>query len=115
PGEQLSESVHGDGEQILSTPWPSILALRPIDLDATMVATALDDLSRVVAGDDDRAARELLLEAASVARRGDEHLDRDGDSSTPGRQVSRRSGPPPARSARQSSLRTRSRDRAAPP
>jgi len=113
PGEQLSESVHGDGEQILSTPWPAILALRPIALDATSVAVALDDLSRVVAGDDDRAARELLLEAASVARRGDQQLDGNGES--PRRQVSRRSGPPSSRSARQSSMRTRSRDRAAPP
>lgn len=69
PGEQLSESVHGDGEEILKTAWPSILALRPIDLEPATVEAVLDDLSRLLASDDDLGARERLLEAAVVARR----------------------------------------------
>jgi hypothetical protein len=69
--------VHGDGEEILKTAWPSILALRPIDLDLATVEALLDDLSRLLGSDDDGGARERLLEAAAVARR---------NAATPGRQ-----------------------------
>jgi FlaA1/EpsC-like NDP-sugar epimerase len=94
PGEQLSESVHGDGEAILRTAWPSILALRPISTDPATVERDLDDLVGIVASDDDRRAKERLLEAASVARRGAWHTDRDDDSSKPGRPVSPRPSQP---------------------
>jgi FlaA1/EpsC-like NDP-sugar epimerase len=69
PGEQLRESVHGAGEEVLETPWPSILALRPISLDPAIVERVLDDLGGIVASDDDQGARERLLEATAVARR----------------------------------------------
>jgi FlaA1/EpsC-like NDP-sugar epimerase len=68
PGEQLSESVHGQGEEIADTAWPSILALRPITLDPETVEYVLDDLSRFVAGEDDAGARAKLLDAAATAR-----------------------------------------------
>jgi FlaA1/EpsC-like NDP-sugar epimerase len=69
PGERLTESVYGDGEEILKTAWPSILALRPISLEPAAVEEVLDDLSGTLASDDDRATKERLLEAAAVARR----------------------------------------------
>jgi FlaA1/EpsC-like NDP-sugar epimerase len=69
PGERLTESVHGDGEEILKTAWPSILALRPIGLEPAMVEEVLDDLSGTLAADDDRSTKQRLLEAAAVARR----------------------------------------------
>jgi FlaA1/EpsC-like NDP-sugar epimerase len=69
PGERLTESVHGDGEEILKTAWPSILALRPISLEPAMVGEVLDDLSGTLATDDDRATKQRLLDAAAVARR----------------------------------------------
>jgi FlaA1/EpsC-like NDP-sugar epimerase len=93
PGEQLSESVHGEGEEILQTVWPSILALRPISLDRATIDRILDDLRRCVAGDDGGAARERLLGAASVARRDASHSARGDVSSKPGRAVSRRPSP----------------------
>jgi FlaA1/EpsC-like NDP-sugar epimerase len=115
PGEQLSESVHGEGEQIQKTAWPSILALGPVALDAVTVDAALDDLSRFVAGEDDGAARERLLEVASVARRGPRDLYGDSASSPSGQLVNRRPSPPSSRAPRRGSLRTRSPDLAAPP
>jgi FlaA1/EpsC-like NDP-sugar epimerase len=93
PGEQLSESVHGGGEEILKTAWPSILALRPIRLDPETVERDLDDLGGIVAGDDDRRAKERLLEATSVARRDAGHRDRADDPSKPGPRVSRSTSP----------------------
>jgi FlaA1/EpsC-like NDP-sugar epimerase len=93
PGEQLSESVHGGGEEILKTAWPSILALRPISLDPETVEGDLDDLGGIVAGDDDRRAKERLLEATSVARRDAWHPDRPDDPSKPGPRVSRSTSP----------------------
>jgi O-antigen biosynthesis protein WbqV len=91
PGEQLSESVHGDGEEILKTAWPSILALRPISLDPATVEHVLDDLGAIVASEDDRRARERLLEATAVARRDAKKpgRHRDESPSAPG-DVSRR-------------------------
>jgi FlaA1/EpsC-like NDP-sugar epimerase len=95
PGEQLSESVHGDGEDVLETAWPSILALRPIDLDPAVVERYLDDLSAIVAVDDEKRAKERLLEATALARRDAWHPDRrdDGAPSEPGRPVSSRPSP----------------------
>jgi FlaA1/EpsC-like NDP-sugar epimerase len=95
PGEQLTESVYGDGEEILTTPWPSILALRPINLEPATVESVLDDLSALLASDDDKAARERLLEAAAVARRTAQSSDRDrGAPSSDARpQLSRRPSP----------------------
>jgi FlaA1/EpsC-like NDP-sugar epimerase len=91
PGEQLSESVHGEGEEILKTAWPSILALRPISLDPATVEHVLDDLGAIVASEDDRRAKERLLEATAFARRdaGKPGRDRDESPSAPG-DVSRR-------------------------
>jgi FlaA1/EpsC-like NDP-sugar epimerase len=92
PGERLSESVHGDGEDVVKTAWPSILALRPISQDPATVERDLDDLSGIVANDDDERAKERLLEATAVARRDAWHPDGRGDdsASAPGRRVSRR-------------------------
>jgi FlaA1/EpsC-like NDP-sugar epimerase len=91
PGERLSESVHGDGEDVVKTAWPSILALRPISQDPATVERDLDDLSGIVANDDDERAKERLLEATAVARRDAWHPGRGDDSaSAPGRRVSRR-------------------------
>ena len=78
PGEQLTESVHGDGEEIVETAWPSILALRPITLEPARIHRILDDLSRLVARDDDERARAELLTAAAVARLPVGSCDGDG-------------------------------------
>jgi FlaA1/EpsC-like NDP-sugar epimerase len=95
PGEQLSESVHGEGEQILRTAWPSILALRPITLDPATVERILDELSNAVASEDDKATRDRLLAATVVARREAWHPDREPDRASPpaDRPVSRRPSP----------------------
>jgi len=92
PGEQLSESVHGDGEDVLKTAWPSILALRPIGLEPAVVERCLGDLSAIVAMDDDERAKERLLEATALARRDAWHPVRGGDGSPSelGRPVSSR-------------------------
>ena len=115
PGEQLSESVHGDGEDVVKTAWPSILALRPISLDPGTIDRALDDLSQCVAGDDGGTAREQLLEAASAGRH-DARRSTGGEvSSRAGRPVSRRPGSPSSGAPPRSSQRTRSRGLASPP
>jgi FlaA1/EpsC-like NDP-sugar epimerase len=93
PGERLSESVRGGGEEILKTAWPSILALRPIRLDPATVERDLDDLGGIVTGDDDRRAKERLLEATSVARRDAGRPDGGHDPSKPGPRVSRSTSP----------------------
>jgi FlaA1/EpsC-like NDP-sugar epimerase len=95
PGEQLSESVHGAGEDVLETAWPSILALRPISLDPATVERVLDDLSGIVAGDDDHRARERLLEVTAVARRDAWQPDRERSGAQPshGGRVSPRTSP----------------------
>jgi FlaA1/EpsC-like NDP-sugar epimerase len=67
PGEQLSELVHGQREEILETPWPSILALRPIILETEMFERMLDELRRLVTADDDDGARSALLRAAAIS------------------------------------------------
>jgi FlaA1/EpsC-like NDP-sugar epimerase len=69
PGEQLSEFVHGQREEILETPWPSILALRPITLAPETFERTLDGLHALLAIDDDEGARTELLTAAAVAQR----------------------------------------------
>jgi FlaA1/EpsC-like NDP-sugar epimerase len=88
PGERLTEFVHGDGEEILKTAWPSILALRPIGVDSATVERVLDDLSGRLANDNDRGAKERLLEAAAVARREHDEASRSGAA-----RVSRRPSP----------------------
>jgi FlaA1/EpsC-like NDP-sugar epimerase len=90
PGEQLTESVHGDGEEIVDTAWPSILSLRPITLDPASVEHALDDLGRVVASDDDEEARTRLLEVAGSARR--TPVSTEGNGNERGATSSARSG-----------------------
>jgi FlaA1/EpsC-like NDP-sugar epimerase len=93
PGEQLSESVHGEGEDILETGLPSILALRPISLDPATVERDLDELGGIVASDDDRRAKERLLEATSVARGHAWPADRADDPSKPDPRVSPSTSP----------------------
>jgi FlaA1/EpsC-like NDP-sugar epimerase len=78
PGEQLSESVHGQQEEILETRWPSILALRPITLEAEMFERMLAELRRFVAIDDDEGARTALLRAAAVAQQATPSPNGDG-------------------------------------
>jgi FlaA1/EpsC-like NDP-sugar epimerase len=87
PGEQLSESLHGRSEEVIETPWPSILALRPITLEPDTLERTLDDLRRLIALDDDHGARERLLEAAAVAQRApvSPNGDDDGRGSDRGR------------------------------
>ena len=115
PGEQLSESVHGDGEDVVKTAWPSILALRPISLDSGTIDRALDDLSQCVAGDDEGTARERLLEAASAGRHDAWRSTGGAVSSRTGRPVSRRPSSPSSGAPPRSSQRTRSRGLASPP
>jgi FlaA1/EpsC-like NDP-sugar epimerase len=67
PGEQLSEYVHGQREKILETPWPSILALQPLTLQAEMFERMLEELRHLVAVDDDGGARAALLKAAAIS------------------------------------------------
>ncbi len=115
PGEQLSESVHGDGEDVVKTAWPSILALRPVSLDPGTIDRALDDLSQCVAGDDGGTAREQLLEAASAGRHDASRSTGGEVSSRAGRPVSRRPSSPSSGAPPRSSQRTRSRGLASPP
>jgi FlaA1/EpsC-like NDP-sugar epimerase len=67
PGEQLSELVHGVREEVLETPWPSILALQPLTLEAEMLERMLAELQRLQASDDDEGAKAALLRAASIS------------------------------------------------
>jgi FlaA1/EpsC-like NDP-sugar epimerase len=66
PGEQLSEFLHGQREDVIETPWPSILALRPITLETEVFERMLDELRRLLAVDDDETAKAALLRAAAV-------------------------------------------------
>ena len=79
PGEQLRELVHGQREEIIETPWPSILALRPLSLEAEMFERMLEELRRLVAADDNEGARAALLRAAAITALATTSSNGDGD------------------------------------
>jgi FlaA1/EpsC-like NDP-sugar epimerase len=79
PGEQLSELVHGQREEIIETPWPSILALRPLALETEMLERMIEELRRLVAVDDNEGARAALLRAAAITELATRSSDRKAD------------------------------------
>jgi FlaA1/EpsC-like NDP-sugar epimerase len=79
PGEQLSEFVHGQREEVVETPWPSIVALSPIRLETDMLERILDEMRRLVAADDDEGAKAALLRAAAVTQTMMPPANGDGD------------------------------------
>jgi FlaA1/EpsC-like NDP-sugar epimerase len=81
PGEQLSELVHGQREEIIETPWPSILAVQPLALETEMFERMLEQLGQLLAVDDDERAREALLRAAAVTDLATRSSNGEGDPS----------------------------------
>jgi FlaA1/EpsC-like NDP-sugar epimerase len=89
PGEQLSELVHGQREEIIETPWPSILALQPLVLEIETFERMLEELRGLLAADDDELARTALLRAAAVTELATQSSNGEGEPSGTDRRGSR--------------------------